>query len=70
MTPKAKRVQAHLKRTGTITPRHAYRNMGIYSLSQRIAECRDAGMVIINKKWKSARGDIRSKYIYDREAVR
>jgi len=65
MTPQAKRIQAHLKRTGKITPRYAYREMGIYGLSQRIAECRKSGMEIVNKKWKTARGIVRSKYIYE-----
>ena len=70
MTPQAKQVQAHLKRHGTITPVHAFKHMGIYGLSQRIAECRQSGMEIVNKKWRTARGKVRSNYTYDREAVR
>jgi len=66
MTPQASKVQAHLKQHGTITPIHAFKQMGIYRLASRIHELRQSGMEIVNKKWETARGTVRSKYIYER----
>ncbi len=66
MTPQAKQVRAHLKAHGSITPMSALRQLGIYGLSQRISECRKSGMAIVNKKWRTARGQVRSKYTWER----
>lgn len=65
MKPQTKKVRAHLKKNGSITPIHAFKYMGIYRLASRICELRESGMKIITRQWKTARGNRKTKYVLE-----
>ncbi len=49
-------------KTGSITPIHAFKFMGIYRLASRICELRASGMNIVTKMSRTDRGKVRTKY--------
>ena len=62
MKPQTSKVRAHLMKTGSITPIHAFKFMGIYRLASRICELRASGMNIVTKMSRTDRGKVRTKY--------
>lgn len=66
MKPQTSKVRAHLMKTGSITPIHAFKFMGIYRLASRICELRASGMMIVTRQKKSARGKMYCKYTHER----
>lgn len=63
MKPSAELVKDHLCRHGSVTPLQALRELGVYRLSGRIFELREAGMGI-ETVYQTRRGKRFAKYVY------